>query len=146
MTHAHPLLSTFQNVWDLVDPVAHGRHLVAEPHPGIPAKHVLMPSGVRDGYFHPRAEAAFAVAAFLPLAGEAVEEVVPGAQALRNLAPLSYPVEANLKGRTAVMTQWAAQNDKGHYVIFNQPAARAQYLCFLAGVGATPRVAAAGCL
>ncbi|MBM65344.1 MAG: hypothetical protein CMH55_03815 [Myxococcales bacterium] len=136
-THSRPLLNAFQNLWDYVDPVAHLRHVVAEPHDGIPPKHVLMPSGVRDGYFHPRAETGFAVAGMLPLAGDAVEPILPASQALRGLAALSFPVRDNLNGRTAAVTHWEAPFDLGHYVAFNKEAARYQYTCFIASIGAT---------
>ncbi|MEC7752013.1 MAG: hypothetical protein VX405_10960 [Myxococcota bacterium] len=134
-THSRPLLNAFQNLWDYVDPVAHMRHVVSEPHEGIAPKHVLMPSGVRDGYFHPRAETGFAVAGMLPLAGPSVEPILPDSQSLRGIAPVSYPVRASLNGRAAAVSHWNAPFDLGHYVVFNKETARYQYTCFLASVG-----------
>ena len=50
----HPLLHAMQNVWDMVDPVTKANRLIAEPFDSIPAKHVLMPAGIIDGYFSAR--------------------------------------------------------------------------------------------
>ena len=132
----HPLLHAMQNVWDLVDPVTKANRLVAEPFEGVPAKDVLMPAGVTDGYFSPRAEAALAVNIKAPLVGDEVEPVLPAALRLAGQQALSYPVQGNIVGgKTAAIIQYAAENTKGHYVLFNQEGARFQYTCFLASVG-----------
>ncbi len=133
----HPLLHALQNLWDLVDPVAKGRHLVLEPHPGVPAKHALMFAGVRDGYFHPRSQAAFAAAIGAPLAGASVEPILPAVLALDGRAPVAYPVQANVGGMTLAVVQADAPNTQGHYIAFNHEGARTQYACFLAGLGRT---------
>ena len=59
--HAHPLLHAMQHLWDLLDPVAKARHVIAEPREGIEAKDVFMPAGIIDGYFSPIAQTALAV-------------------------------------------------------------------------------------
>jgi hypothetical protein len=135
MQRNHPLIHAMQNVWDMVDPVIKAQRLVADPLPGVPTKHILMPAGVLDGYFSPRAEAALAVHLKAPLVGEEVEPFLPWALRLDGREATTYPVKNNLNGRTAAVIQYAADNTKGHYVLFNQEGARFQYTCFLASIG-----------
>ena len=131
----HPLLHAMQNVWDMVDPVTKANRLIAEPFEGIPAKHVLMPAGVTDGYFSPRAEAALAVNLKAPLVGPEVEPFLPASLRLSGQQATTYPVKHNIGGKTGAVIQYASQNTKGHYVLFNLDGARFQYTCFLASVG-----------
>lgn len=132
----HPVLHAAQNVWDLVEPVAKAERVVAAPFAGFSGRDVMMTAGFRDGYFHPRAQAAMAVAMGLSMVGDAVEPILPARLALAGRPPVSFPLSANLGGRTAAVVPYAAPNDLGHYVVFNQPGARHQYTCFLLGVGA----------
>ena len=134
----HPLLHAMQNVWDMVDPVTKANRLIAEPFDSIPAKHVLMPAGIIDGYFSPRAEAALAVNLKMPLVGPEVEPFIPASLRLSGQEATTYPVKGNINGKTGAVIQYASENIKGHYVLFNQDAARFQYTCFLASVG-TPQ-------
>lgn len=131
---AHPALHAAQNLWDFVDPIAKAPHVIRDPAPGSKPKHVMMTAGVRDGYFHPRSQAAMAVALGVPLAGEPVEPILPEALALDDRAPATLPLSGNL-GVTAAVLQYEAPNTLGHYVVFNQPGARHQYTCFAASVG-----------
>jgi hypothetical protein len=132
---AHPALHAAQNLWDFVDPIAKAPHVVLDPAPGAKPKHVMMTAGVRDGYFHPRSQAAMAVAMGLPLAGDEVEPVLPGALRLAGLDAVALPMQSG-DGVTAGVLQYEAPNTLGHYVVFNQPGARHQYTCFVASVGA----------
>ncbi|MCA9551629.1 MAG: hypothetical protein KC933_16450 [Myxococcales bacterium] len=131
----HPILHAAQNIWDLVDPVAKARYVTAEPYPDRAPRHVMMTAGFRDGYFHPRSQAAIATAMGLPQAGEDAEPILPSVLALAGIDRVSYPVQANLSGRTAAVVQFTAPFNLGHYVVFNQDGARHQYTCFLASVG-----------
>ena len=131
----HPLLHAMQNVWDMVDPVTKANRLIAEPFDGVPAKDVLMPAGVIDGYFSPRAEAALAVNLKAPLVGPEVEPFLPASLRLSGQQAITYPVQNNINGKTGAVIQYASENTKGHYVLFNQDGARFQYTCFLASVG-----------
>jgi len=135
LTQAHPLLHAFQTVWDLVDPVAKGRRVFAEPRPGMPPRPTLMIAGFRDGYFSPASQAALAVSLGVPLAGPEVEPELPAALQLAGIDPADYPAQGNLDGVTAAVDQYAAPHTLGHYVTFNQEGARHQYTCFLATVG-----------
>ncbi len=131
----HPVLHALQNLWDLVEPVAKANRVVAEPFAGFEPRHVLMTAGFRDGYFHPRAQAAMAVAMGLTLVGDGAEPILPERLALSGRLPAPYPLSANVGGRTAGVVSYAAPNTLGHYVVFNQPGARHQYSCFLASLG-----------
>ena len=131
----HPILHAAQNVWDLVEPVAKANRVAAEPYPGFEARDVMMTAGYRDGYFHPRAQAAMAVAMGLTLVGDAAEPILPERLALADQSSGPYPLRGNLAGRTAGVVSYAAPQVLGHYVTFNQPAARYQYTCFIASVG-----------
>ena len=44
-------------------------------------------------------------------------------------------MQNNINGKTGAVIQYASENTKGHYVLFNQDGARFQYTCFLASVG-----------
>jgi hypothetical protein len=132
---AHPLLHAMQNVWDLVDPVVKGPYVVARPHPGIPPKDVLMSAGIRDGYFHPRAENALAIALQIPLVGSAVDAAIVQSMALAGVPQADYPLKGNVNGKAAAVAQYAAPFSLGHYVAFNQAEARHTYTCFLQSVG-----------
>jgi hypothetical protein len=135
LTQAHPFLPMLQHVWDFADPISLARHVVREPWPGNAGKDVLMTAGVYDGYFTPASQAAIAGALGVPLAGERVERQVGATLELLGLPEVVFPVSANLDGRTAAVVQYAADDTKGHYVVFNQDGARYQYTCFLASVG-----------
>ncbi len=132
---AHPALHGAQNLWDLVDPVVKARHVVLEPHPGIPPKHIVMTAGHRDGYFHPRSQAALAVQLGVELVGDPVEDILPDRLDLAGRARRSYPLLANVNGRSAAVSAYVAPNTNGHYVAFNQPGVRFQYSCFMATLG-----------
>lgn len=133
---AHPALHAAQNLWDFVDPIAKAPHVILDPAPGSKPKHVFMTAGVRDGYFHPRSQAAMAVAMGLPLAGTEVEPILPGALSLAGRSTEPLPAVPGANGVTAAVVQYEAPNTLGHYVVFNQPGARHQYTCFAASVGA----------
>lgn len=146
LTQAHPLLHAFQHLWDLVDPVAQARHINLDRHPGVPGKHVLMTAGVRDGYFHPRSEAALAAALGVTLVGEEVEPILPDTLRLAGLQTEDYPLQGNVGAFTHGVVQYEAANTQGHYVVFNQEGARHQYTCFVANVAEGAPIAAAGAL
>jgi hypothetical protein len=135
LTEAHPFLPMLQHVWDFADPISVARHVLREPWEGTPRKDMLVTAGVYDGYFTPASQAAIAGALGVPLAGERVEAEVGATLELFGLPEESFPVMANVEGRTAAVVQYAAENTKGHYVVFNQDGARYQYTCFLASVG-----------
>jgi hypothetical protein len=94
-----------------------------------------MSAGVVDGYFSPASTTAMAIALGVPLAGDAAEPVLPSRLGLAGRRAVSFPVARNLEGLTAAVLSYAAPFTNGHYVLFDQEAARAQYTCFLATLG-----------
>jgi pimeloyl-ACP methyl ester carboxylesterase len=133
----HPMLHAFQNLWDLVDPIAKAQHISAEPFPGFAPKEIMMTAGITDGYFSPRSQAALAVALGVDLVGEEVEEFIPWALGLAGRTTQTYPLSSNLNGKVGGVVGYAAPHTLGHYVVFNQDGARHQYTCFIKSVGDT---------
>lgn len=141
---AHPLLHAFQNVWDWVDPIAKSPRVSKDPFPGQQPRSVMMTAGFRDGYFHPRGQAAMAVALGAQLTGEEIEPILAERLKLASQPTAAYPLTNNLNGRTVGVVQYAAPEEQGHYVVFNQEGARHQYTCFIASAnGATAKISAA---
>lgn len=146
LRRSHPMLHLFQNLWDYADPAAKARYVAREPRPGHVARPFFMTAGVRDGYFHPNAETAAAVALGATPIDSMVDPTIPAALALAGRMPAQYPLSNNLNGVTGGVVQYAAPFDLGHYVAFDQADTRQQYTCFLLGVGspAGPKISAAG--
>lgn len=141
----HPLMGLFQQFVEKVDPIAFARHVVADPLPGVPAKHLFLMFGREDVYFSDRTQRAMSLAYAAPLAGP---EVVPGTQALLGgvlgLDATTLPLTANLIAGdgtkvTAAQTQWQPDlphEPNGHNVVFQYDALRWSFGCFLADVAA----------
>lgn len=148
-----PMLNLLQHYWDLVDPVVHARFLIAEPHPGIPPKHVYQPSGLQDGYFSTNSRAALSLALGLDALAPTLEPELDDLLTLTGGQVLDGPISGNLNGTTGVVTQFAPDfAGGGHYVLFQLDDAKAHYGCFLRSVaaGGTPTIssiaaAVAGC-
>ena len=145
LRRSHPLLHIFQNLWDFADPAAKARYVAKEPREGHTPKPFFMTAGVRDGYFHPNAETATAVALGATEVGSEVDPTIPAAMALDGRSTVAFPLEKNLNGVTGGVVQYAAPFELGHYVAFDAPDTQQQYTCFIAGVGtaAGPKIAAA---
>ena len=133
--NAHPMLHALQNMWDLIDPVAKAHRLAKEPGESQAPKDTMMTIGHLDGYFHPRAQAALAVALGAPLVGDGFNETLTAAMKLAERPKEDYPVRLNQGSATMAAVPFSAPHTLGHYVVFNQPEARFQYTCFLASVG-----------
>ena len=133
--NAHPLLHAMQHLWDLLDPVAKARHVIAEPHEGIEAKDVFMPAGIIDGYFSPIAQTALAVGLDAPLVGDEIEPHMADMLRLKGHQTESYPIQANINGKTGFALQYPSDHTQGHYVLFNLEGGIHQYTCFIKSVG-----------
>jgi hypothetical protein len=133
----HPLLHAFQNLWDLVDPVAAAPHLVLDPFPGTAPKSVFMGGGHRDGYFSPRAQAKLAGALGVRFVGDVVDDYLPDTLDALGRPRAEYPVKANVNGVTAVIDAYEGPFENGHFVLFDHEAAHAQVATFLL-TGALP--------
>jgi hypothetical protein len=141
---SHPLLHIFQNLWDFADPAAKARYVAKEPREGHPPRPFFMTAGIRDGYFHPNAETATAVALGATAAGSDVDPTIPAALALDGRTTVGFPLANNLNGVTGGVVQYAAPFELGHYVAFDAADTQQQYTCFLLGVGtaAGPKISA----
>ncbi len=150
LTRDDPMLHVFQNLWDNVEPVARARRVAQEPLPGRGPRPFLMTAGVTDGYFHPLAQQAVAVALGAPVVGPTVEETLPRAMSLAGRSPLAFDamgpsgVSATLNGVTAGVVHYTSPFELGHYIVFNDAGPQSQYLCFVEGVGTAegPRIVA----
>jgi hypothetical protein len=129
------MLHTFQSLWDMVDPVAKGSYISQNPHPGFVPKDIMMTAGYRDGYFHPRSQAALAITLGTPIAGSAVEPLLAERLELAGRSPVALPVNNNFETYTSGVVSFNAPHTLGHYVVFNQEGSRHQYTCFLNTVG-----------
>lgn len=136
LDNKHPLLNAFQALWDFVDPVARARHVAREPHPGRAPRPFFQPHGVVDGYFHPGAQTAVAVALGTTLVGAEAHPLAPRALRLdgRGTQP-AFPLKGNLNGVTAGSVQLEVPFELGHYVAFDVDGVRSQVACFVLGVG-----------
>lgn len=146
LKHNHPLLHVFQNLWDYVDPTAKARYVAREPRPGMQPKPFFLPQGVRDGYFHPLAQQAVAVALGAGIGGTVVNAPISDALKLSGVEPITFPAHNNLNGVTAGITQFEVPYDLGHYVAFDREDTRYQYTCFVSQVGSAggPKLPAPG--
>jgi hypothetical protein len=136
LDNKHPLLNAFQALWDFTDPTAKARHVAREPHDGMQPRPFFMPHGIIDGYFHPGAQTALAVALGTTLVGEEVDPLEPRALRLdgRGTQP-DYPLHGNLNGVTAGTVQLRVPFELGHYIVFDVPGVSSQVSCFVLGVG-----------
>lgn len=133
----HPTLNLVQLFFESADGVNYARHWLAEPLPGIPAKHVLMSEGMDDSYSPPETIEPLATAGELdPVAP--IERLVPGME-LKGHTPLTAPVSGNagMGTITAGLAQYPADPDyDGHFVSTNDPGCIETWSRFLADIAA----------
>lgn len=146
LRRSHPLLHMFQALWDYADPTTRAPFVAKAPHPGKAPVPFLMTAGIIDGYFHPLAENAVAIALGATQTGASVDKSLEDSLKLAGRALSPYPVAKNLSGVTAGVVQGASPFELGHYVVFEQDTFRAQYTCFLQSVGSSggARISAPG--
>lgn len=134
----HPFLHAIQNMWDLIDPVAKAPHLLLEPfiQRDKPLA-VMMTAGFRDGYFHPYAQSAVAVALGAQPWQQSSDPILAEAMAFAGQQGGDLPFVQIPEEPVNILLGYDAPNELGHYVIFNQQDAIAHYTCFLATVGTT---------
>jgi hypothetical protein len=148
LRRSHPLLHMFQSLWDYADPTTRAPFVAKAPHAGKAPVPFLMTAGVIDGYFHPLAENAVAVARGATQAGASVDPSLEDTLKLAGRALGTYPLKGNLNGAAAGVVQGASPFELGHFVVFEQDPFRAQYTCFLQSVGSAggARISAPGAL
>lgn len=144
----HPVMTLVQTVVDAADPLNYGGFIARSPRAGNTPKSIYQtegigPDGVGDSYAPPHGIEALSVAIGLPRQLPGVRAVVEAEWA--GIADLSIPpegVSGNLGGGLAsgVLAQFAPSKGRdGHFVVFNDPTARAQAASFLANLAADPK-------
>lgn len=151
LTRLDPGVGMIQWAGESADAQVFARHLVHEPLPGSPRRHVLMFQGIVDHYIMPPIANALSLAGGFDLAGQGLE---PGVAEIADLEPLAtllpwtgrvvvpYPVTGNLSFSGTSVTAAVAQHAEdgiqdGHEVFFQLEAPRHQARCFLESFAAT---------
>ncbi len=144
VTPGHPVLGLIQTLADVTDPLNAAPTWFRRRPEGFDAARpmpTLMTEGLQDIYTPAQTAEALAAAAGLPVAGPMAYE--GDASRLLGLGALPLPVEGTLAGWDgAQLTGGLLQfPDDGHFAIYWNPDARAQYADFLAnGLAGTPRI------
>lgn len=144
----HPVMTLVQTLVDAADPLEYGPFLARTPRTGFAPKSIYQtegigPDGVGDSYAPPHGIEALSVAIGLPRQLPGVRAVVEAGWA--GIADITVPAEGtsgNLgDGRASgVLAQFVPANGRdGHFVVFNDPKARAQASTFLANLAADPK-------
>jgi hypothetical protein len=138
-----PMLNLLQGFFDESDPVNYGRRYFVEVPSGGAAKNVYVSLGLGDSYAPDPTIETFALAAGVqPVSPQLLP--VPGL-ALVGQSFAAAPVSNNVSqgSRTGVLCEYdpgppdASDDNDGHFVVFEVPAAIAQSTRFLATAAAT---------
>ena len=144
----HPVMTLVQSIVDSADPLEYGGTIARFPRTGFAPKSIYQtegvgPDGVGDSYAPPHGIEALSVAMGLPRQLPGVHTVVEAGWA--SLQDVSVPpggLTGNLgDGRASgVLAQFVPQGKSdGHFVVFNNPQAKAQAAGFLANLAADPK-------
>jgi hypothetical protein len=144
----HPVMTLVQSLVDAADPLQYGGYIARAPRAGHAPKSIYQtegvgPDGVGDSYAPPHGIEALSVAIGLPRQLPGVRSVVEAGWA--GLADATVPADGlagNLAaGRASgVLAQFVPSGGHdGHFVVFNDPKARAQAAGFLLNLAADPR-------
>jgi hypothetical protein len=131
----HPALHTLELAWEAVEPFVAMSRLAHRPLPGLPVRNIYEPVGKDDGYFPTPMYDAAAVAFRNQQAGPVVWPTMQTALGLVELdgPTLSYPVSANLDGKTRVVVQFEGDGIlDAHYIDRQLEGVKHQYSCFFA--------------
>jgi len=133
LTFLHPGLALISVGWEIAEPMASMARLARRPLPGFPARHVYEPVGLNDVYFPTEIFDAAALAYGNRQAGAALWPELQEALALDGLGGLdTYPVTANVEGKTRVVVQFASDGiADAHYLYRQLDEVKHQYGCFL---------------
>lgn len=124
------LLALVQLFGEPADPINYGPLMIREPPPGNQPKDIYQSEGFTDGFTPLITIEALGVS----IGAAQVTPLVATVDgfALRGIDALDPPVSANLDGTTAVFLQYqSAAGADGHFVVFDDPAARRQHAEFL---------------
>jgi hypothetical protein len=133
LTFLHPGLSLMTVGWEIAEPMASMARLARRPLPDFPARHVYEPVGLDDVYFPTEIFDAAALAYGNRQAGAALWPQLQDALTLDGLGGIvSYPVTANVDGKTRVVVQFASDGiANSHYIYRQLDEVKHQYGCFL---------------
>jgi hypothetical protein len=127
----HPLLNLVQMYFEPGDPGNYAALFFREPPAGQAPKDIFQSLGVVDHFTPVPSIMALAVAMRVQPVGPLLLPV--DGMDLAGVATGSAPLTANMpSGATGVLCEYQATTDDGHFVVFDIPAARAQYARFLA--------------
>jgi len=134
LTFVHPALNNISLAWDTVEPFAAMSRLARRPLPGLPARHIYQPVAQGDENFSTIIFDAAALAYGNEQAGPSVWNTMQEALALDGLDGIeSYPVTANLDGKTRVVVQFEGDGlIDPHYIYRQLETVKHQYGCFFA--------------
>lgn len=133
----HPVALFVEMAFEPVDPVALASRVVRRPLPEIGPKHVYLPTGYLDGFFHPGSIQSLAGPLGVELTGDRIHESLWDLAGRTGRTAGPYPVSENVRAadgthRTAVAVQWAEDGIlDGHHVSYQLEGPKHQYGCFL---------------
>lgn len=132
LTFVHPGMALLGTSWEISEPVAAMARLSRRPLPGHPVHHVYEPVGKDDVYFPTKIYDAAALAYGNRQAGTEAWPAMQTSLALDGLGGLaSYPVSANVDGRTRVVVQFESDGIvDAHYIYRQLEEVKHQYGCF----------------
>jgi predicted esterase len=134
----HPLLSLVQGYLEDTDPINYGRHLFAEPLPGVAPKSIFQTMGLIDHYTPVPNIKALALAIGVQPAGPQLEPI--DGLGFTTMQWGDAPLSANVAGgqATGVLLEYTAPSGRdGHFVVFDVDSAIKQSNRFLATHAAT---------
>jgi hypothetical protein len=136
ITFMHPGMNMLALAWESAEPFAAMSRIAHRPLPGLPARHVYEPIGKDDVYFPTSIYDAAALAYRNQQAGTSVwpaTQTSLGLVGLGGSSLLSYPVKANLDGKTRVVVQFEGDGIiDPHYIYRQLETVKHQYSCFFA--------------
>lgn len=132
LTFLHPGMALLGSGWEIAEPVVAMSRLGRRPLPGHPVHHVYEPVGKDDVYFPTTIYDAAALAYGNRQAGTEAWTAMQTSLALDGLGGLqSYPVSANVDGRTRVVVQYESDGIvDAHYIYRQLEEVKHQYGCF----------------
>jgi hypothetical protein len=146
----HPALNVMALGWEIAEPMAYMARLARRPLPDFPARHIYEPVGKDDVYFPISVYDAAALAYGNQQAGDELWPTMQQALATDGLEGFAtYPVSANLDGKTRVVVQFASDGlIDSHYIYRQRDDVKHQYGCFFASYlrDGVPTVPAPGAL
>ncbi len=133
LTFLHPGMALLNVGWEIAEPMASMARVARRPLPGFPVRHVYEPIGMDDVYFSDEIFDAAALAYGNRQAGTALWSGTQEALALDDLGGVAtYPVSANVGGKTRVVVQFASDGiANAHYIYRQLDEVKHQYGCFL---------------